>query len=133
MEAGVDGSGGSAGRGEEEGGRQRVSFVRPKHTSIDWACPRVEEVFPSSHPLCLPWPSSSSPVVLSSFVPHPPALHGSLSKAPNASGARVHVYVTPPRAYMWHGEGLLWRPTLGTGVKRHWPALGLDRTSRTCA
>lgn len=28
------------------------------------------------------------------------------------------------RAYMWHGEGLLWRPTLGTGVKRHWPARG---------
>lgn len=37
------------------------------------------------------------------------------------------------RAYMWHGEGLLWRPTLGTGVKRHWPARGLDRSSRTCA
>lgn len=73
------------------------------------------------------------PVVLSSFVlllhpPPSPTAHSSLSKAPNASGARVHVYVTLPRAYMWHGEGLLWRPTLGTGVKRHWPARGLDRT-----
>lgn len=66
----VDGSGGSG-----EAGRQRVSFVRPKHTSIDWACPRVEEVSPSplSLPvadLILPWwyslPSSSpSPAVRS--------------------------------------------------------------------
>lgn len=41
------------------------------------------------------------------------------------------------RAYMWHGEGLLWRPTLGTGVKRHWPARGprpiLPPPPRTCA
>lgn len=82
----VDGSGRLG-----EAGRQRVSFVRPKHTSIDWTCPRVEEVSPS--PLFLPWPSSSSPMVLSSFVVLPLSLD-SLTKAPNASGARIHVYVT---------------------------------------
>lgn len=56
--------------------------------------------------------------------PPPPRL--TLESAQRASGARVHVYVTL-RAYMWHGEGLLWRPTLGTGVNRHWPARDLDR------
>lgn len=68
--------------------------------------------------------SSPSPIVLSSFVLLP--LRLTLESAQRASGARVHVYVTL-RAYMWHGEGLLWRPTLGTGVNRHWPARDLDR------
>lgn len=116
----------AAERAEEDGGeagRKRVSFVRPKHTSIDWACPRVEEVFPSL--LVLPWPLPSSPMVLCSFVLLP------LPRLALESAQREWCTCTcvcdSTRAYMWHGEGLLWRPTLGTGVKRHWPARGLDR------
>jgi hypothetical protein len=77
-ESRVDGSGGSG-----EAGRQRVSFVRPKHTSIDWACPRVEEVSPSSHSRCLPWPSSSSPYSLN---PPPPPSYAHETRA-------AHVYM----------------------------------------
>jgi len=80
----VDGSGESG-----EAGRQRVSFVRPKHTSIDWACPRVEEVSPS--PLFLPWPSSSFLIVLSSFVVLPlyPSTH---SRKRPTRVAHVYMY-----------------------------------------
>ncbi|EZA47499.1 hypothetical protein X777_15626, partial [Ooceraea biroi] len=76
----VDGSGGSG-----ETGRQRVSFVRPKHTSIDWACPRVEEVSPSSHPL-------------SAFRsrPHPP--RGTLFLRPPPPPSSAHSRKRPTRA-----------------------------------
>lgn len=47
-----------------------MSFVRPKHTSIDWACPRVEEVSRLSS-------SPSSPT--------PPPLFSPLTFATNAT------------------------------------------------
>lgn len=102
-----------------------MSFVRPKHTSIDWACPRVEEVFPSL--LVLPWPSPSSPMVLCSFVFLPLRLPRLALESAQREWRTYTCVCDSTRAYMWHGEGLLWRPTLGTGVKRHWPARGLDR------
>lgn len=112
----MDGSGRSG-----EAGRQRVSFVRPKHTSIDWACPRVEEVspFPRIPPvavLILP----HGTLFLRRLPPIPRLTHESAQRE-----WRTYTCIRDStRAYMWHGEGLLWRPTLGTGVKRHWPARG---------
>lgn len=126
------------GRGGGEADRQRVSFVRPKHTSIDWACPRVEEEYLPLPPSLLfllllqPWSSSSSPVGTLFLRPPPPSTRSSLSpsarsrKRPTRSRERRTCTCVrdSTRSYMWHGEGLLWRPTLGTGVKRHWPARG---------
>lgn len=115
----MDGSGGSG-----EAGRQRVSFVRPKHTSIDWACPRVEEVSPL--PLTLP----VADLILSrgTLFPRPPPSPRFALESARRERRTCTCVRDSTRAYMWHGERLLWRPTLGTGAKRHWPARGLDRS-----